>query len=135
MSPYLLKINPYLETVEEIPFSDSYQFLTSHIGSRLIAFTADTTSGDTALVDPQALAGELPPAWQLTGNPQVYLGTAIWVNVSENGQLRTPLLTQKELVERLLFLGFTDDLIVSTEYEEFGDFPKEDDDDLDEEIG
>lgn len=103
----LLKIDPYFETITELEAYDSITFLTGQLCSRFIGFMALQPNGDCAIGNPEALSQlDYPPAWKFIDTDEIFFGISLWTNVSENGQMRTPLLTRQELLQKIEFLGF-----------------------------
>jgi len=112
MEDYLIKIDPYSETIQQISFSDSYSYLTRQLGARHISVYAHQLSLDAAMMNAEALATDLTPAaWRYLPTNEVYFGPAIWVNVSEVGELRVPLKRVDQLIDEIEFLGFIESSI------------------------
>lgn len=107
MEEYLIKIDPYFETIEQISFSDSYAFLARQLGARHISIYAKQPFLDAAMMNADALQTDLlPTAWRYLPTGEVYFGPAIWVNISETGELRVPLKRVDQLLDEIEFLGF-----------------------------
>lgn len=116
---YFIKIDPYREMIEPTSFSDSYSQLAWQLGARHLGVYAEQPSLDAALMNAQALTTDLlPPAWRYRPTGELYFGPAIWVNISESGQLRVPLKRVDQLLEEIDFLGFVE---ICTEYIPFGE--------------
>lgn len=114
---YFLKIDPYTETVTAIAASDSVRYLCQHTGGRFVSHIAAQINGDGAVCNPDALGeSPYPPAWKLYGSTDLYFGNAVWANVSEEGQMRTPLWSEADLRDRIEFVGFVEPRIL-VEYE------------------
>lgn len=107
MNDYLIKIDPYLETIQQIDFSDSHAYLAKQLGARHMGVYAKQPYLDAAMMNAQALETDLvPAAWLYLPTNQVYYGPAIWVNISEVGELRVPLKRVDQLLDEIEFLGF-----------------------------
>lgn len=114
---YFLKIDPYTETITAIPASDSVSYLCQHAGGRFISLIATQPHGDGAICNPDALnEPPYPPAWKFYGSTDLYFGNAVWAYVSEEGQMRTPLWSERNLSDRIEFVGFVEPRIL-VEYE------------------
>ena len=103
---YLLKIDPYTETVSWIPFTDSFSALNRTVGGRSLMRLNDHPNHDCLLLSEDGTVKPYPPAFSFGGGDEIYFGTALWVNISEDGELRTPLLSLEEVTGQVEFLGF-----------------------------
>lgn len=107
MEDYFIKIDPYFETIDQISFSDSYAYLTHQLGSRHIGVYAKQPFLDAAMMNAEALETDLlPAAWRYVPTGEIYFGPAIWLNISEAGELRVPLKRVDQLLDEIEFLGF-----------------------------
>ena len=106
---YLLKIDPYTEEVYEIAFSEKYSDLVRWTGGRSIMMAGKQDNDDTALLNAESLRQRpYAPAWHLEDSTELYFGTGLWVNLSEEGELRTPLFSAREMRNRIHFMGFVE---------------------------
>jgi len=130
---YFLKIDPYTETVTPIPASDRVSYLCQHTGGRFVSLIAAQPNGDGVICNPDALSeSPYPPAWKLYGSTDLYFGNAVWAYVSEEGQMKTPLWSELDLLDRIEFVGFVEPQIhVGYEPLELVDPEDEPDDDDD----
>ena len=107
MEEYFIKIDPYSETIDQITHSDSYAYLARQLGSRHIGIYAKQPFLDAAMMNVEALETDLlPAAWRYVPTGEVYFGPAIWLNISETGELRAPLRRVDQLLDEIEFLGF-----------------------------
>lgn len=119
MKEYFIKIDPYSETIDQITQSDSYDYLARQLGSRHIGLYAKQPFLDAAMMNAEALETDLlPAAWRYVPTGEVYFGPAIWLNISETGELRVPLKRVDQLQDEIEFLGFME---VSTEFLPLGE--------------
>lgn len=119
MKEYFIKIDPYSETIDQITQSDSYAYLARQLGSLHIGLYAKQPFLDAAMMNAEALETDLlPAAWRYVPTGEVYFGPAIWLNISETGELRVPLKRVDQLQDEIEFLGFME---VSTEFLPLGE--------------
>ena len=109
---YLIKIDPYRCSIEAIAFSDSLSYLARQLSARHIHTLAHQPYLDCALFDADALDDQPhPPAWLYRPTGRYYWGTALWVNISLEGQLRTPMMRVDNLLDDIEFVGFIDPVL------------------------
>ena len=107
MEEYFIKIDPYSETIDQIKRSDSYAYLAHQLGCRHVGIYAKQPFLDAAMMNAVALETDLlPAAWRYVPTGEVYFGPALWLNISETGELRVPLRRIDQLEDEIEFLGF-----------------------------
>ncbi|MCY7359740.1 MAG: hypothetical protein LH609_20255 [Rudanella sp.] len=107
---YLLLIDPYVERVEMIPFTDSITALSRLTGGRFLdCQPLEAGNGDAFLLASDALANEpFPPTWSLVGSDFIYAGRGILIHLSEEGGVSTPHMDPLALFHKIEWFGFTD---------------------------
>lgn len=102
---YLIRINPYMEVVETIPFTDSLTVLNQLVGGR---FVLPLTLGDhMLLVADNALQEEpYPPAWTYNGHDFLHFGCALIGKLEDNGQFSAATLDPNEVTQLIEWVGF-----------------------------
>lgn len=121
-------IDPYTESIQAVELTDSLFHLGQWTGTTEIGFFLHQPSGERAIMNNDAFTEPpLPPAWQWVENGSVFYGRALWVFVSETGQLQTPACSRTWLAEQVVFQGFVDISELATNAEGDGDNEDEED--------
>lgn len=109
-TPYLILIDPYVERIDLIPFTDSITTLTGLTGGRFLEWQPlESGSGDVFLLASDALANEpFPPIWSLAGTDLLYAGRSVLLHLSEEGVVGTPHLDSRALLHQIEWCGFAD---------------------------